>query len=210
MVVHNPIPLQNRPLTYLFDGTTSTVVSAPDTGAETNLIRLAVDISVTSKLELYAGLANYLSGPYVLLKDNVEQGRFTPIGQMSTDWYEVPNMAGKTFNEIQVTRVLGSLGTNYTGSGLGGIKRDDKLLVDALSPVPTTPSSKPGSSGHAPPLVMPSTASPSWNSNAPVTSPPSLNSAPKWSLPWHVSGPSKPMRSMTMPLTPSFWLQSLT
>ena len=62
---------------------------------------------------------------------------------------------------------------------------------------------QPGSNTPAPPLAMPSTASPASNNNAPATSKPSLNSAPKCSKPWHVSVPSKPMRSTTMQLTPS-------
>ena len=129
-------PDTNRPLTYLFDGTTSTVVAAPNTGIETNLITLAVDISVTSKLELWTGTAGFKSGPYVLLKDGVEQGRYTPVGETPSGWYEVPNMAGKTFNQIQVTRADGNYPGAYTGSGLGAIKRDGKWLIDPPSPGP--------------------------------------------------------------------------
>ena len=123
-------PTTNRPLTYLFDGDLTTLVSAPNVDDTPNLISLVNDITVGSKVQLYATIAGYNSGPYVLLKDGVEQGRYSPPNGTTTDWYEVPNMAGKTFNQIQVSRKLANDG-GYTGSGLAAIKVDDVLLVDA-------------------------------------------------------------------------------
>ena len=118
-------PDTNRSLTNLFNNDRSTIVAAPASPENaTNLISLENTIDVNTTVFLYTTTANYNSGPYVLLLNGIEQGRFTPSGKIPSGYNEVLGMTGKSFNQISLSR------SGSTGSGLAEIRVDGKLLID--------------------------------------------------------------------------------
>ena len=117
----------NRPLTNLFDNSTSTLIAAPSGSNSSNKITLPVSITAQSSVRYYSMAGGYNNGPTTLSNSGTTVSTIPAENNQTTGWKSFSGSFPMTFNEFTVQR---SADAGGTGSGAALFEVDGKILVD--------------------------------------------------------------------------------
>ncbi len=125
-----------RPLTNLFDNSTSTLIAAASGSNSSNKITLPVSITAQTSVRYYSMAGGYNNGPTTLSNSGTTVSTIAAESSQSTGWKSFSGSFPMTFNEFTVQR---SADAGGTGSGAALLEVDGKILVDSGVSVTNVP-----------------------------------------------------------------------
>jgi len=126
-----------RPLTNLFDNSTSTLIAASGGSNSNNKVTLSVSITAQSSVRYYSKAGGYNNGPTTLSNSGTTVSTIAAESNQATGWKSFTGTFPMTFNEFTVQR---SADAGGTGSGAALLEVDGKILIDSGVSVANVPS----------------------------------------------------------------------
>ena len=116
-----------RPLTNLFDGSTSTLISTPGGANSTNKVTLPASITAQTSVRYYSTAGGYNNGPATLSNSGSTVSTIAAESSQATGWQSFTGTFPMTFNEFTTQR---SADSGATGSGAALLEVDGYVLLD--------------------------------------------------------------------------------
>ena len=118
-------PDTTRPLSNLFDGSTSTLIAAASGNNSSSKVTLPVSVTAQTSVRFYSGAGGYDNGPVTLSNNGTTVSTIAAESSQASGWKSFTGTFPMTFNEFTVNR-----SATGTGSGAAAIEVDGQILLD--------------------------------------------------------------------------------